>query len=73
MCQKLCQEAEARHVGDCSIALPHCPSADTISSSAAQAKVDGLKSYQVRSEIIDLRQLDSPFSVAHSLGLLVCI
>lgn len=46
-CQELCEQVEAKHAGSWSITLPYCSNASVISSSAAKAKVDSLKSYQV--------------------------
>ena len=48
ICQELCAEAEAEHAGSWSIALPHCSGVLAITASAAKAKVDGLRAYQVR-------------------------
>jgi hypothetical protein len=46
-CQELCQQVEAKHADFWSITLPYCSNESIISSSAAKAKVDSLKSYQV--------------------------
>ena len=48
VCQELCAGAEAKHADPWSIALPHCSGAPAITASAAKAKVDGLRAYQVR-------------------------
>ena len=45
--RELCAEAEAKHAGSWYVALPHCSGAPVISALAAQAKVDGLRAYQV--------------------------
>ena len=48
ICQELCADAETKHAASWSVALPHCPGAPAITASAAKAKVDGLRAYQVQ-------------------------